>query len=63
MQSRNRAFKRGHLDAAGYIPRHKTTKNRKGQRWYMQTIVLHETASDANQKCIKTLLHINPKAV
>ena len=72
MQSRMRAMKRGHLDAAGYIPRHKTTKNRKGQQWHMQLITKGRSlrpnaktkfASDANQKIHNTLFHLNPEAV
>lgn len=56
MQSKMRAFKRGHMNAFGLLPKHKTTKNRKGQRYVMQTIVLHAIASDANQKCVKTII-------
>lgn len=56
MQSKTRAMKRGTLGV-----RHKTTKNRKGQQYRMQTIVLHSVASDANQKCHKTLFHLNQK--
>ena len=55
MQSQARAFKRGVVWGA----RHKTTKNRKGQKYYMQLITLHEIASDANQKCHKTIMHDN----
>lgn len=61
MQSKMRAFKRGHMDAFGLLPRHKTTKNRKGQRYVMQTIVLHAIASDANQKCVKTIIREREK--
>lgn len=62
MQSKMRAFKRGHMDAFGLVvPKHKTTKNRKGQRYVMQTIVLHAIASDANQKCVKTIVREREK--
>lgn len=41
--------------------KHKTTKNRKGQQWRMQTVVISNNASDANQKITKTVFHLNPK--
>ena len=49
------------LRTAFMSTRHKTTKNRKGQQWYMQTVVISNTASDANQKITKTVFHLNPK--
>ena len=60
MQSRMRAMKRGHIDAFGYLSRHKTTKNRKGQQYRMQLITKAKFASDANQKLHNTLFHFNP---
>lgn len=54
MQSRNRAIKRGSFGV-----KHKTTKNRKGQQYFMQLITMSNTASDANQKINKTLIHYN----
>lgn len=63
MQSRKRAMQRGHIDAFGYVPKHKTTKNRKGQQWRMQLITKTKFASDANQKIHVTLFHLNPEAV
>ena len=39
--------------------KHKTTKNRKGQLYRMQTVIVSDRADDANQKLTKTIIHRN----
>ncbi len=57
MQSRNRRAKRLYMQPTG-----KSTSNRPGQLYRVQTIRLAKVALDANQKLHKTVFHVNSNA-